>query len=151
MTVFRVTWLPATTVRNGPGGPDGAVSRNSAEGPVSSEDTAEGPVLTEDISEGPVSSEDASEGPVSSEDTAEGRVSLKRSFEVENADSSSQSSSPHMRRSPIIQRSAISPSISRRHELGANGAVKSKPHIPEPAPRRSELSIGINAKAADSS
>ncbi|KAF7711023.1 septin 9b isoform X1 [Silurus meridionalis] len=77
---------------------------------------------------------------------------LKRSFEVENVDSSSQSSSPHMRRSPSFQRSSISPSISRHHELGANGAVKPKPQTPEPAScNRAEISIGINAKAVDNS
>ncbi|XP_060774557.1 septin 9b isoform X1 [Neoarius graeffei] len=76
---------------------------------------------------------------------------LKRSFEVENVDSSSNSSSPHMRRSPSIQRSSISPSISRRHELGANGAIKPKPQTPEAASRRAELSIGINPKPVDSS
>ncbi|KAK3556696.1 hypothetical protein QTP70_014202 [Hemibagrus guttatus] len=76
---------------------------------------------------------------------------LKRSFEVENVESSSHSSSPHMRRSPSIQRSTVSPSISRQHELGANGAMKPKPQTPEASTRRAELSIGINAKPLDSS
>ncbi|GAA6071707.1 septin 9b [Tachysurus ichikawai] len=76
---------------------------------------------------------------------------LKRSFEVENVDSSSHSSSPHMRRSPAVQRSAISPSISRQHELGANGAIKPKQQLPESSSRRAELSIGINPKPVDGS
>ncbi|XP_062853414.1 septin 9b isoform X2 [Trichomycterus rosablanca] len=73
---------------------------------------------------------------------------LKRSFEVENADSS------HVRRSPSIQRSSASPSVSRHHELGTNSTniSKLKPRTPELGPRCAELNIEFNnGKAIDSS
>ncbi|KAI4895967.1 hypothetical protein NFI96_021784 [Prochilodus magdalenae] len=87
---------------------------------------------------------------------------LKRSFEVEDVDSSSHSSSPHIRRTPsnVQQRSAISPSTSRHYEIGSNGTraldnSKPKARTPEPVSRRSELSIDIsannNGKAIDGS
>uniref|UniRef100_A0A3B4BY65 Septin-type G domain-containing protein n=1 Tax=Pygocentrus nattereri TaxID=42514 RepID=A0A3B4BY65_PYGNA len=89
-------------------------------------------------------------------------LALKRSFEVEDVDSSSHSSSPHIRRTPsnAQQRSAISPSTSRHYELGSNGTKpfdisKPKARTPEPVSRRSELSIDIssnnNGKAIDGS
>ncbi|XP_007257178.2 septin 9b isoform X1 [Astyanax mexicanus] len=87
---------------------------------------------------------------------------LKRSFEVEDVDSSSHSSSPHIRRTPSNpqQRSAISPSSSRHYEFGSNGTKlpdtsKPKARTPEPVSRRSELSIDIssnnNGKTIDGS
>uniref|UniRef100_A0A8B9LMR5 Septin-9-like n=1 Tax=Astyanax mexicanus TaxID=7994 RepID=A0A8B9LMR5_ASTMX len=85
-----------------------------------------------------------------------------RSFEVEDVDSSSHSSSPHIRRTPSNpqQRSAISPSSSRHYEFGSNGTKlpdtsKPKARTPEPVSRRSELSIDIssnnNGKTIDGS
>ncbi|TVB12444.1 Septin-9 [Bagarius yarrelli] len=56
-----------------------------------------------------------------------------------------------MRRSPSVQRSTISPSVSRQHELSANGAIKPKSHTPESLSRRTEISIGINSKPIESS
>uniref|UniRef100_A0A8B9LPX4 Septin-9-like n=1 Tax=Astyanax mexicanus TaxID=7994 RepID=A0A8B9LPX4_ASTMX len=88
--------------------------------------------------------------------------SSHRSFEVEDVDSSSHSSSPHIRRTPSNpqQRSAISPSSSRHYEFGSNGTKlpdtsKPKARTPEPVSRRSELSIDIssnnNGKTIDGS
>uniref|UniRef100_A0A8B9RMP7 Septin-9-like n=1 Tax=Astyanax mexicanus TaxID=7994 RepID=A0A8B9RMP7_ASTMX len=81
---------------------------------------------------------------------------------VSDVDSSSHSSSPHIRRTPSNpqQRSAISPSSSRHYEFGSNGTKlpdtsKPKARTPEPVSRRSELSIDIssnnNGKTIDGS
>uniref|UniRef100_A0A8C2C953 Septin-type G domain-containing protein n=1 Tax=Cyprinus carpio TaxID=7962 RepID=A0A8C2C953_CYPCA len=86
---------------------------------------------------------------------------LKRSFEVEDVDSSSHSSSPHTRRAPSnVQRSAMSPTSGRYYELGSNGTKppdtsKPKARTPEPVSRRTELGFDIssnnNGKAIEGS
>ncbi|NP_001314904.1 septin 9b isoform b [Danio rerio] len=88
-------------------------------------------------------------------------AALKRSFEVEDVDSSSHSSSPHTRRAPSnVQRSAMSPTSGRYYELGSNGTKPSdtsrpKARTPEPVPRRTELCFDIasnnNGKAIEGS
>uniref|UniRef100_A0A673IBE1 Neuronal-specific septin-3-like n=1 Tax=Sinocyclocheilus rhinocerous TaxID=307959 RepID=A0A673IBE1_9TELE len=86
---------------------------------------------------------------------------LKRSFEVEDVDSSSHSSSPHTRRAPSnVQRSAMSPTSGRYYELASNGTKppdtsKPKARTPEPVSRRTELGFDIssnnNGKAIEGS
>uniref|UniRef100_A0A8C1FBP7 Septin 9b n=1 Tax=Cyprinus carpio carpio TaxID=630221 RepID=A0A8C1FBP7_CYPCA len=86
---------------------------------------------------------------------------LKRSFEVEDVDSSSHSSSPHTRRAPSnVQRSAMSLTSGRYYELGSNGTKppdtsKPKARTPEPVSRRTELGFDIssnnNGKAIEGS
>uniref|UniRef100_A0A671P0Q0 Neuronal-specific septin-3-like n=1 Tax=Sinocyclocheilus anshuiensis TaxID=1608454 RepID=A0A671P0Q0_9TELE len=88
-------------------------------------------------------------------------ITLKRSFEVEDVDSSSHSSSPHTRRAPSnVQRLAISPTSGRYYELGSNGTKppdtsKSKARTPEPVSRRTGLGFDIssnnNGKAIEGS
>ncbi|XP_076871532.1 septin 9b isoform X1 [Brachyhypopomus gauderio] len=89
-------------------------------------------------------------------------AALKRSFEVEDSDSSSHSSSTHIRRTPsnTQPRGALSPTSPRYHELGSNGTRPPEPfrlkaRTPELVGRRSDLSVDIsssnNGKAADSS
>ncbi|RXN15411.1 neuronal-specific septin-3-like isoform X2 [Labeo rohita] len=88
-------------------------------------------------------------------------AALKRSFEVEDVDSSTHSSSPHTRRAPSnVQRSAMSPTSGRYYELGSNGTKppdtsKPKARTPEPVSRRTELGFDIssnnNGKATESS
>uniref|UniRef100_A0A8C1XUQ3 Septin 9b n=1 Tax=Cyprinus carpio TaxID=7962 RepID=A0A8C1XUQ3_CYPCA len=86
---------------------------------------------------------------------------LKRSFEVEDVDSSSHSSSPHTRRAPSnVQRLAMSPTTGRYYELGSNGTKppdtsKPKARTPEPVSRRTGLGFDIssnnNGKATEGS
>uniref|UniRef100_A0A9J7Z926 Septin 9b n=2 Tax=Cyprinus carpio TaxID=7962 RepID=A0A9J7Z926_CYPCA len=88
-------------------------------------------------------------------------AALKRSFEVEDVDSSSHSSSPHTRRAPSnVQRSAMSLTSGRYYELGSNGTKppdtsKPKARTPEPVSRRTELGFDIssnnNGKAIEGS
>uniref|UniRef100_A0A673IGW3 Neuronal-specific septin-3-like n=1 Tax=Sinocyclocheilus rhinocerous TaxID=307959 RepID=A0A673IGW3_9TELE len=88
-------------------------------------------------------------------------AALKRSFEVEDVDSSSHSSSPHTRRAPSnVQRSAMSPTSGRYYELASNGTKppdtsKPKARTPEPVSRRTELGFDIssnnNGKAIEGS
>ncbi|KAK7144617.1 hypothetical protein R3I94_010896 [Phoxinus phoxinus] len=88
-------------------------------------------------------------------------AALKRSFEVEDVDSSSHSSSPHTRRVPSnVQRSAMSPTSGRYYELGSNGTKppdtsRPKARTPEPVSRRTELGFDIssnnNGKAIEGS
>ncbi|XP_051563322.1 neuronal-specific septin-3-like isoform X2 [Myxocyprinus asiaticus] len=86
-------------------------------------------------------------------------AALKRSFEVEDVDSTSHSSSPHTHRAPTnSQRSAISPTSGRYYELGSNGTKPpetSRPKARTPEPRRTELGFDIssinNGKAIDGS
>ncbi|XP_067315606.1 septin 9b isoform X2 [Pseudorasbora parva] len=78
-------------------------------------------------------------------------AALKRSFEVEDVDSSSHSSSPHTRRPPSnVQRSAMSPTSGRYYELGSNGTKppdtsRPKARTPEPVSRRTELGFDISS------
>ncbi|XP_026868122.2 septin 9b isoform X1 [Electrophorus electricus] len=89
-------------------------------------------------------------------------AALKRSFEVEEADSSSHVSSTHIRRTPSNSqsRSTLSPSSIRHHELGSNGTkppdlFRPKARTPELVGRRAVLSVDVsssnNGKAADGS
>ncbi|XP_026070557.1 septin-9-like [Carassius auratus] len=88
-------------------------------------------------------------------------TALKRSFEVEDVDSSSHSSLPHTRQAPSnVQRLAMSQASRWYYELGSNGTKppdtsKPKARTPEPLSRRTGLGFDIssnnNGKAIEGS
>ncbi|NXD41785.1 SEPT9 protein, partial [Copsychus sechellarum] len=98
---------------------------------------------------------------------------LKRSFEVEEVDQSSNSSTPQRRAPNTLLRSTVSSSTQKFQELGARNAEPSTRHaeptvqrspkpplrrvelsgpkLPEPVSRRTEISIDISSKQVENS
>uniref|UniRef100_A0A8D2PM46 Septin 9 n=1 Tax=Zosterops lateralis melanops TaxID=1220523 RepID=A0A8D2PM46_ZOSLA len=99
--------------------------------------------------------------------------SLKRSFEVEEVDQSSNSSTPQRRAPNTLLRSTVSSSTQKFQELGARNSEPSTRHaeptvqrspkpplrrvelsgpkLPEPVSRRTEISIDISSKQVENS
>ncbi|XP_059719955.1 septin-9 isoform X1 [Haemorhous mexicanus] len=98
---------------------------------------------------------------------------LKRSFEVEEVDQSSNSSTPQRRAPNTLLRSTVSSSTQKFQELGARNSEPSSRHaepaaqrspkpplrrvelsgpkVPEPVSRRTEISIDISSKQVENS
>ncbi|KAL2297621.1 hypothetical protein Nmel_016170 [Mimus melanotis] len=97
---------------------------------------------------------------------------LKRSFEVEEVDQSSNSSTPQRRAPNTLLRSTVSSSTQKFQELGARNSEPSRhaeptvqrspkpplrrvelsgPKLPEPVSRRTEISIDISSKQVENS
>uniref|UniRef100_A0A8D2MT58 Septin-type G domain-containing protein n=1 Tax=Zonotrichia albicollis TaxID=44394 RepID=A0A8D2MT58_ZONAL len=100
-------------------------------------------------------------------------LTLKRSFEVEEVDQSSNSSTPQRRAPNTLLRSTVSSSTQKFQELGARNSEPSTRHaeptvqrspkpplrrvelsgpkLPEPVSRRTEISIDISSKQVENS